>query len=369
LRSSAAIILDVARRARDQGRRDLAHYLYQTVSARFHGTAAADSAAMEVAGLRQAASWQSGAATLGAYGALYGAWLGLAVPAAFGADESGPYGAGILAGVPIGFFAGRGLARASRLSAGQSRAIAFASLFGTFQAAGWRDVFNIGDRTQTLCPPPGFAGPCSTFTETSERAPFSAAIVGGLAGIGTAAVLARSREMSSGTVAAAQWGSLWGTWFGSAIAVLVDQDTEDAALTWALTGSTVGLLVTATQARKWSLSAGRPWLVSAAGIGGLVAGLGADLLFEVDDEKAAIALPLAGSVAGLIVGGRATRPRDGTPVEARLPASGALLELGRGGLAVGPPLPAPAVASRLRPNGRPAAGFGVQIPLISVNLP
>ena len=362
---SAAIVLDVARQADREGRKDLAQYLLRLITDRFPGTPAADTAHTEVQLLQRATSRQSGTATLAAWGALYGAWLGIAVPVSLGAEGPSPIGAGILAGIPIGFFGGRAYARSAGLSAGQARAIGFASIFGSLQALGWRDVFGIGDHVETIC---GQFG-CFESGGTSERAPFAAAIIGGLAGIGTTAVLARSREMSTGTIAAVQWGSLWGSWFGAASAILFDAQGDDAVLTWALSGSAGATIVAATQAFRWNLPTSRPWLVSAAGIAGLVTGVGADLLFQIDDEQSVILPPLAGSIAGLIVGIHATRPRAGAGLGLRESDSGSLVEWGPGGLAFGTPVLTPVAQRVPTRSGGVAWRPAVRIPLFTLRLP
>lgn len=364
---SAGVALGLAQHFRAEGKRDLAEALFRLVLDRYPDTPAARAAEAELDALRQVRRTAGGTATLAAWGALYGAWLGVALPAALGAEQPSPYGAGILIGVPAGFFAARGYARTANLSSGQARAITWGSLWGAFQAMGWRSVFEIGDRRVVSCDPSG-QFPCVEYTQESDRAPFTAAILGGVAGIGTAALLARSREMASGTISAVQWGSLWGTWFGVASAALLDIQGEDDALTWTLLGGDIGLLVTAALAPRWNLSAGRPWLVSAAGIAGLAAGAGFDLLFEVDDEQTAILLPMLGSAAGLVAGAALTRPED-RAADAADASRGALLEVRGRHLGSGPFTPVPTVLPAPGAGGQIRWRPGVRIPLLSVALP
>jgi len=362
---SAALVLGLARQLRVQGNRELAQDLLRLVMARFPGTPAADSAGGELAALTRRGAEAGGIRTLAAWGALYGGWLGVAIPAALGAEETGPYGAGILIGVPSGFFAGRGLARSAHLSAGQARAITWGSLWGSFQGIGWRAVLEIGDRQYTFCDP-GFG--CYTYADESDRAPFTASILGGIAGIGTAALLARSREMSSGSIAAVQWGALWGGWFGGASSVLFDVQGEHAGLAMTLVGGNLGLVAAAVLAPHSNLTAGRPWLISAAGLAGMAAGFGIDLLAEVDDDQTAILLPMAGSAVGLVVGSRWTRPKG--VGDARLDHTpGALFQIRGGRLGYGEPTAVPAAVRTLARNGRVRWETVLRIPLVSVALP
>ena len=51
---------------------------------------------------------------------LYGAFLGAAIPAALGADDPEGYGAGLLVGAPLGFFASRAYAKNPAITDGQA---------------------------------------------------------------------------------------------------------------------------------------------------------------------------------------------------------------------------------------------------------
>ena len=97
------------------------------------------------------------------------------------------------------------------------------------------------------------------------------------------------------------FGALWGTWFGVAGGVLLDLE-GDALLGSTLVGGDAGLLTTALLAPGWNMSRNRARLISIAGVIGALAGAGMDLITRPDDEKVAIGIPLATSIAGLAIG-------------------------------------------------------------------
>ena len=63
------------------------------------------------------------------FGTLYGSWLGIAVPAAFGAEGPEAYGAGLLIGGPGGLVGSRAMQRARPMSEGQARAISWGGIW------------------------------------------------------------------------------------------------------------------------------------------------------------------------------------------------------------------------------------------------
>jgi hypothetical protein len=195
--------------------------------------------------------------------------------------------------------------------------------------------------------------------EESDQETFAAMIVGGLAGIGVGALLSQ-REMTPGTGSAVNFGALWGTWFGVAGGVLMDLDDDDL-LAATLVGGDVALVASALLAPRWNVTRSRARLVSIAGVLGGLAGAGIDLLAEPDDEKTAIAIPLATSILGLGVGVLATRGDTDTAEAPGAPPGSALLGLRDGRLALGLPMPAPrqlpVVGNIRRGGGRPALAF------------
>ena len=341
---TAAVLLDAARRFEAQGDRRLADALLALIARDYAETPAGLAAAERGAALRGADRAESGRVELIVWGTIYGTWLGLAVPAMFEADEPTPYGAGLLLGAPVGFATAKAYGRSTAMSQGQARAIRWGSIWGTWQGAGWREVLNIGDRTETYCAPPEFGGFCNTYRVESDVAPVTAAVLGGLVGTLTGAAIARSKNITTGTSTMVEFGSLWGLWYSGATAALLEVDGEDAGLTWLLLGGNVGLLAGALGGPQLGWSASRARLVSITGLAGLMAGLGLDLLFDVDDEQGAFAIPMATSLAGLVAGAEWTRDHDATRRDfGERASSGALLGARDGRVGLGVPVPTPAL--------------------------
>jgi hypothetical protein len=341
---TAAVLLEAARRFEEQGDRRVADALLALIARAYPGTPASATAAERLAALRGADRAESGRVELIVWGTIYGTWLGIAVPAMLEADEPTPYGAGLLLGAPLGFATGKAYGRSTAMSQGQARVIRWGSIWGTWQGAGWREVLDLGIRHEISCDPFD-PGNCYTYETESDVAPITAAVLGGLAGTLSAAAIARSRDVSTATSTMVEFGSLWGLWFSSATAAILEVDGEDAALSWLLLGGNAGLLAGALAGPRLGWSAGRVRLVSVTGLAGLVAGLGLDLLFEVDDDQAAFAIPLATSLAGLVAGAEWTRHHDARRQDFGERASaGALLEMRRGGrVGFAIPLPTPTV--------------------------
>lgn len=354
---SAAVLLDAARGFEDGGRWDVAAAVYQLIVDRYPATPAATEARARLAAAPSDVADGSGSVELRVWMTIYGAWLGIAVPGAFGADSSEPYGVGLLLGGPTGFLAGRALANSLDLTAGQARAITLGGTWGTWQGFGWREVFDLG--VEQVCQP-DFLGDeyCYDFEDSSEET-FAAMIAGGLGGIAIGTLLSR-REMTPGTASAVNFASLWGSWFGVAGGTLLDLEDDDL-LAATLVGGDVALIAAAVLAPRWNVSRSRARLVSIAGVLGGLAGAGIDLLAKPDDGKVAIGIPLAGSILGLGIGVATTRGgSDGTAMLPDGAPDGALLRLQDGRLSFGAPLPAPTLVplyGRTGTSWRPALAF------------
>lgn len=334
-RDSAAVLLGTAERFAREGRADVAEALYRYVADHFNGTPAAEEASARLVVLPPpgASVRGSGRVELQVWSTLYGLWLGVAIPGALGVDGPEPYGIGLLLGGPAGYLAGKSIARSRAITEGQARAITLGGTWGTWQGFGWTDVFDIGE---------GFTcdlDQCTDDGATEER--FAGMIVGGLAGIGVGTLLSR-RDISAGAAATVNFGALWGTWFGVAGGYLMDLE-GDNLLAATLVGGDAGLVGAALMAPRWRMSRSHARLVSIYGVMGGLAGLGVDLIVQPDNDKTAMAVPLVGSVVGLLVGAAVTRDYDGPdtpgPVE-HLPGSG-LLRVRGGRVGLGLPLPTP----------------------------
>jgi len=361
---SAAVLLDAARNLQVEGQNSLARQLLIYIVRRYGDTTAAQTAFEWLQTRSVESGYGDGKAGLVVWNTLYGAWLGTAIPAAFGADSPGPYGAGLLIGAPLGFFGTRAFTAANRVTPGQSIATAFGSMWGTWQGVGWRAVLDIGSDTYTQCWDTGLGQTeCYTYEDTPEEAGFAAAVVGGLSGLAAGGAIAFAKNPTAGDATLVMFGSFWGTWYGLALGVLADAE-NDALLTWTLLGGNVGLLGSALGTRAWNGTAGRTWLVSASGLAGGLAGLGVDLLVEVDDEKTAILIPSLASAVGLGVGFAITANEPDDLNGAIPSASGALFNLNGGRWRLGIPVPRPVLIDS-RQNRRHRGRLGFHIPVLT----
>ena len=327
---SAAVLLESARAFEAADRWEVALALYEYLIERYGGTAAGSAARDHLLTVPTSRS-SPGRTELTVWSTLYGLWLGgIALPILADVDGPETAGVGLLLGGPIGFFAGRTLARSRPLTSGQARAITWGGTWGTWQGIGWALASDFG--ADEICD-------IDFCYQTDEDAQYviGAAIAGGLAGIATGTLLSR-RPISDGLATTINFGSLWGTWFGFAGSFLADLD-DDALLAGTLLGGNAGLVSAALLGRSWNLSRSRARLISIAGVVGGLGGLGLDLLIQPDDDKVAVLIPLLGSVVGLGVG--AARTRAPTDSERRNAPSSALFDWSDGRLDLNTPIPLP----------------------------
>jgi hypothetical protein len=335
---SAAVLLDAARDFEAQGQREVADALYRLIVERYPTSEQAGVARAQLAARPVGGPADDGSVELRVWMTLYGAALGGAIPAAFGADSAEPYGIGLLVGGPAGFFGGRALANALDLTAGQARVITLAGTWGAWQGWGWREVFEWGVPQQC-----DFGPDFCYDTEDAVEEQLAAAIFGSVAGVGIGTLLSR-RDVRAGTASVANFAALWGSWFGFAGGDLFDLEDDDL-LAAALVGGNVGLVASALLAPGWNVSRSRARLVSIAGVLGGTAGLGVDLLVQPDNPKVALGIPLAGSILGLGVGIVATRADTVNEALGDAPDA-ALVRLRAGRLAFGAPGVVPALVPR-----------------------
>lgn len=370
---SAAVLLRAARTFEADGRWEVAEALFQYISERFGDTPAG----LEAQGVLRAAPPEgpsrASQVELMVWGTTYGLWLGIAIPGAFDAGGSEAYGAGLLLGGPAGFLGSRALARSRSLSEGQVRAITFGSLWGTWQGWGLMEVLDLLEGEE-------YCDLDFCYREDPDGADvLKSMVVGGLAGIGTGAILAR-KPISSGMATTVNFGALWGTWFGVAGGILLNLE-DDQLLAATMLGGNGALVSTALLNRQWELSRSRARLISIGGVIGLLGGAGLDLIFQPDSDEVAIGIPLAGSIIGLAAAATATRD---TPGEKRIGArgrndesgwisgtfrgepeadpTGSLLGLTRGRLSLDAPRPFPAMVPVDAPDGfhlRPALAIHI----------
>ncbi len=351
---SAAVLLEAADRFAADGDVDVARALYRFVVENFPDTPAAGQAAARLDTVKETGTAGGGRVELQVWSTLYGLWLGVAIPGAFGADGPEPYGVGLLLGGPLGFVGGKLLGGSRDVTEGQARAITLGGTWGTWQGAGWARVMDLGEGNYEcdidVCTDNG-----------SAEETFAAMVVGGLAGIAVGERLSR-KSISPGVATTVNFGALWGTWFGFGLGYLADAE-GDGLLATTLVGGDIGLLVTAFGAPRWNPSRGRARLVSIYGVIGGLGGVGVDLLTRPDDDKVGVAIPLVGSAIGLALGMGLTRGYDlRTGGRGDGPADGALLSRTGGGWGVGAPMPFPVMLEVDGPRGvRRVAGVGLTL--------
>lgn len=353
---SAAVLLQAARSFEAEGRPEVAAALYQLIAERYGSTAAGIEARERLAGARAAEMGQSGRTELQVWTTMYGLWLGVAIPAAFGAEGSPPYGVGLLLGGPAGLFAGRALSR-SALSPGQTRAITFGGTWGTWQGLGWAEVLDLGENEE-ICE----FDVCYVDGDNTEEQ-FAAMILGGVAGIAAGSLIARN-PVPWAVATAANHGALWGTWFGVAGAVLADVE-DDGLMGTTLVAGNLGLVGGAFLADQLGWSRNRVRMVSVGGLIGGLGGLGIDLIIQEESDKTAVAIPLATSLLGLAVASAMTGHLD-APARGGAgdvpPGDFALLSVDGGRLRLGTPVPTPTLVP-WEGDGRPGWRPAVSLPL------
>lgn len=336
---TAAVILNAANSLDLEGRHDLAEELLRYVIRRYPGTPAATRAQQLLTGVRRAQEMGAGRTGFIVWNTIFSTWLGVAIPAAFESESPQAYGAGIIAGASLGFFGSRAYASSVPITPGQGGLYWLSTVWLSWQAAGWFAVGSDGGQPEDV---------------------FKALTAGGLAGVGVGIGLTRT-EIDNGTATLLRHAALWGTWYGAALGVLADAE-DDALLSWTLLGGNVGIAAGVPLAKAWRPNPGRIRLTTAAGLAGGLVGLGVDLLVEVDDEKAAIGIPLMGTTVGLIAGAvLASRPRaDHTETAGDFRS--AMLTVGdRPSFDL--PKPSPVAIPMLTPDGRIRSRPGVLVRL------
>ena len=361
---SAAVLLEAAAEFEARGEYDVARALYRMIQRRFPNTPAARTASGRAADILaeptdapESQRRSRGDTELKVWSTLYGLWLGVAIPGMMDADGPEAYGAGLLAGGPVGFLAGRSIARRRPFTVGQARAMTWGGTWGTWQGLGWAQALDIGGGEEC------FDGFCFD-TGPSSQAVFASMVAGGLAGLGIGYALS-SRDISDGTATTVNLGSIWASWFGVAGGYVAGLE-DDGLMAATLIAGNLGLGASVLISRRWRPTRSRARIVSIAGVVGGLGGLGVDLLAQPDNEKVLMAIPLIGSIAGLAIGMATTRdrvevgPSPGDGAGER----GALLDVSSGGsIGLGAPLPG---LLRVPYEDRPGTGLALSIPLLKV---
>lgn len=324
---SAAVLLATAETFDGQGQPDVASALYRFILEHFGATPAAEVARGRIRVQQVQGTPGSGRVELMVWSTLYGLWVGVAIPSALDVQDDEPYGAGLLLGGPAGFFIGRGMANSLNPSMGQARAITWGGTWGTWQGAGWAGV-----------------------ADMEYPGAVAMTLVGGLVGSGIGYALAHD-PVSESAATGANYGSLWGSWFGVALAVLADVNDGDAVLSTTLIAGNAGLIIGAIAAPRAGWSRSRIRMTSVAGVAGLMGGWGVDILADVNGDQSIMVAPLAMSILGLVIGGAATKDMDAVGGEATGSRGDyALLNRVGGRWSAGSPMPMPALLPVDRPD-------------------
>jgi hypothetical protein len=306
---SADVLMHAARQLTAQGEAAAARALLDYIERQFAGTAAAAEVQRERLAMRRAPEAERpGRTELMLFGTTYGAWLGIAVPLMFRSEEPAAYGLGLLAGAPAGFLAARAYANAFQPTEGQTRAITFGGSWGTWQGFGWGEVLDIGsERYYEPCPPESPNLPCG-YVDSQPEARVTVAVIGGLAGIATGAILTR-KPITAGTAAAVGSGGLWGTWFGFTGGIVAGLE-DDTLLATTLVAGNAALVALGIAAPAWQTTEGRVRLVNVGGVIGALAGVGIVLISQPRNDEVIAGIPMVMSAAGLIAAVQMTRDRD-----------------------------------------------------------
>jgi len=332
---SAQAVLNAAVVLEREGQNDMARDLMRYLVRRWPDSPAAALARQRFPTLPVESLGGFGRTSFIAYHVLYGSFLGVAIPAAFGSDGPEAYGVGLLLGAPLGFFGSRAIAKNAAMTDGQAGIIQFGSFWGTWQGFGWQSVLNVGE--EEVCDEFGYC-----YSNGSDTAPWAIAVAGGLTGLG-AGLLAARTPLSGGTSSLIFHSSLWGTYYGIATAVLLGDENDsndDDVLTAALIGGNIGLLLAIPAAKAWKPTSSRVRVASAAGLAGGLAGLGVVLLASVDESKGAFAIITGGVTAGLIAGAALGKDKSDRLAQINIPIAPALVS-GVGKPRLGIPVPYP----------------------------
>jgi len=227
----------------------------------------------------------SGRTNLLIFSGYYGIWLGIATPIALKADSPQLFALGLILGAPLSVYTASTLSRDHSVSKAKATMISLGGHLGTWQGLGWGGLGDIEDNPTVI----------------------GIGEISGLAGIVSANYLSNRIEFTEGHASIMSSGLNWGLWYGFVFSAVVK---DDNALQDMLIGSDIAVVSAGFLAKDSQASSSRIRLINLAGIVGTVAGLGVDLLFQVDNSEAAMAIVGAGGVAGLITGAKMTKDYD-----------------------------------------------------------
>ncbi|HUF07706.1 MAG TPA: hypothetical protein VMO47_00180 [Rhodothermales bacterium] len=353
---TARVILGVAETLRARGEIEESERLLRLIRRLYPDTEAARLASEALVESRQTGEIGSGNTELIVFNTFYGAALGVIIPAALGAEDPEPYGAGILLGAPAGYGLSRLYTRKYPVTTGQARAMTFGTWWGALQVLGWREVLDIGETTETVCFDPPDNMQCFEATSESDEAPYAAMLVGGLSGLALGTIIGRSVPIEGSTALIANFSGIWGSWFGSVLGVQIDGDSsndfetnddDDDFLTTILVVGNVGLLAGALGGSSLGWSTADAWTVHLSGIAGIIGGFGIDLLASVEDTETVMLIPGITSAAALGVAA-ALVSNDRTTSSADRGPRVSMIDFADGKWSAGIPTPVPTIIPTYR---------------------
>jgi len=227
----------------------------------------------------------SGRTNLLVFSGYYGIWLGIATPIALKADSPQLFALGLLLGAPLSIYTASALSRDRSVSKAKATMISLGGHLGTWQGLGWAGLGDMEDN--------------HTVVAIGE--------ISGLAGIISANYLSNRIDFTEGHASIMSSGLNWGLWYGFVFSVIAK---DDNALQDMLIGSDIAVIGSGFLAQNSQASSSRIRLIDLAGIVGTIAGFGIDLLFQVDNAEAAMAIAGAGGAVGLAAGAKMTKNYD-----------------------------------------------------------
>lgn len=229
---------------------------------------------------------QSGRTDLMIFSGYHGLWQGIATPIALKAKSPQAFAAGLLLGAPISLLATHHLTKEANISQARATMIALGGHLGTWQGIGW-----------------------ALYADRKGNEIVGIGQLAGLAGIGMAALLTSRVEFSTGHASLTSSALPWGAWF-SAVAATVLDHSGDEGLRDMLIGSNALVLGMGIAAKDVQMSKARVRIINLAGVVGTFLGFGIDLLVEIEDASASMAIAGLGSVVGLFAGVELTQNFD-----------------------------------------------------------
>ncbi len=321
--NEARILLDQAIRLEDRGELTPARLIYRDIIERYDGTVAAAQALERIANIEGRPDWgpglppverdpgrrapapstdmrkpspglsgldQSGRTSVIVHSTVLATWLGLAIPIAAEADESTPYGIGMLLGAPAGLFTSLYATRDRKVTATQADVFSQASRMGAWHGLALGLIYDWDGEDVAL-----------------------ATAIGGVAGaaFGTSLIVpGKNRESAASLSALAGTYGIWLGLVGSQVFGGESGGEEDNVATAMLAGGDLALAAAMLSSKKVSLSRSRGTLIAVSGAVGAAVGGATDLIFQIDDRSDAWALVGVGTIGGLITGTALTADYD-----------------------------------------------------------